>query len=167
KDVLANSFSPGQFAILPKSGWSFAPIDPSFQSDFAYSPGDSVYLSGYGNLPAGEYAILPARYALLPGAYPVRPVSGYTDIAPGAPVQPLGGSVVVSGYRTFAGTSIRDTRTSGFTLLPGDRISSLARYDVTSANAFFSTSADAAGVAVPRLPRDGGQVQLIATGSLD
>ncbi len=167
KDVLANGFSAGQFAIVPKLGAKFAPIDPSANVGFGFNPGDSVYLQGYGDLAAGEYAILPARYALLPGAYLVRPVSGYTDIRPDESVRQLDGSVVVAGYRTVAGTSLRDPRTSGFAVVAADQLRATARYDLSTADDFFRGLADTDATVLPRLPRDSGQLQLITTASLD
>jgi hypothetical protein len=163
-DVLANDFVAGQFAVIPGVRLPFGAYDTGEESGFGYHPGDSVYLSGVGGLPAAEYAVLPARYALLPGAYLVRPVSGYTDLQPGETISRLDGSVIVAGYHTIAGTSIRDPRTSGFAIESGAAVKSLARYDIASANTFFASAADAGQGA--RLPRDSGQLQLIAGSEL-
>ena len=167
KDVLGNAFVDGQFAIVPTLGLEFAPFDPATQMGFGYQVGDTVHLAGYGGLRGGEYAVLPARYALLPGAYLVRPVAGYTDILPDEAVQRLDGSVVISGSRGVAGTTISDSRTSGFAIYSGDVIKGQARYDLTLANDFFATRAETEKVAPPRLPRDAGQLQLISTSRLD
>jgi hypothetical protein len=164
RDVLANDFAAGQFAVVPGLKLPFGAYDTGEEAGFGYRPEDSVYLSGADGLPAGEYAMLPARYALLPGAYLVRPVSGYTDLQPGETISRPDGSAIVAGYHTIAGTVIRDPRTSGFAIESGTAVKSLARYDIASANTFFGSAADAGQGA--RLPRDSGQLQLIAGSEL-
>jgi len=76
KDVLAAGVAPNSFAIVPQIN-GYGPVDTQYYLGSNIVPGDAVYLSGIpGELPAGTYAILPARYALLPGAFLVTAVNG-------------------------------------------------------------------------------------------
>src|SRR5260370_8434279 len=83
---------------MPGVTLQFAPIDPTESSGFKQPVGSSVFLSGGAGLPAGTYALLPARYALLPGAFLVKPVSGYTDLAAGQSISQMDGSVILSRF---------------------------------------------------------------------
>jgi len=163
KDVLASA---GTFAILPSLGAAPAPLDQQYDLGSTLKVGDSIYLSGVPGLAAGMYTLLPARYALLPGAYSIQAVSGYTDIALGTAVKQRDGSMIVSGYRNVAGTDIRDTRTSGFLVTPGNLVRADSEYADSYANSFFPAQALENDTAVPRLPADAGQLQLAATTSL-
>jgi filamentous hemagglutinin len=177
-DLLATEFVPGPtgtvdvlgsggaFAILPTSNLTFAPNDPYYTTGSGVSPGQSVYLSGGGGVPAGTYAILPARYALLPGAYYVSPVAGFQDLAAGQQVRQADGSVIVSGYTVAAATALGRARTSGFDIQPGTAVQNLAQYTLTDASNFFLNQAKAAGVNPQRLPQDAGTLALSATTQL-
>jgi filamentous hemagglutinin len=168
-DVLSNtnSQSPGQFAIVPELSLQYAPYDPQSQTGFSYAPGSSVVLAGGGGVAAGTYAILPASYALLPGAYLVRPVTGFTDIAPGQSIGQLDGSTIIAGQFAVAGTNIIADRTAGFDIRPGTAVQSLAQYTLTSADAFFSQLAKTSGATAPSLPMDAGQLQFSAAQQLE
>jgi filamentous hemagglutinin len=161
-DVLANSFSAAQFAIVPTSGLGFAPYDPQASLGFSYAIGSSVVLGAGSGVPAGTYAILPARYALLPGAYLVTPVPGYTNLQPGQAIAQNDGSIVVAGQFKQAGTNLMQPLTQGFDVESQAQMLSRAQYTLTSANAFFSAQAAAAKTAPPDLPRDAGVLQLLA-----
>ena len=163
-DVLGASA--GAFAILPTSGLTFAPVDPYYSSGSGVAPGQSVYLSGGGGVPAGTYAVLPARYALLPGAYYVTPVSGYQDLSIGQRIPQVDGSVIVAGYSVASATNLGSARTSGFDIQPGTAVQNLAQYTLSEANAFFSSQAASAGVNPQRLPQDAGTLALNATTQL-
>src|SRR5262249_16725930 len=112
----------GVYALVP--GLNFTPSEAHIASgqslgfENASNVYDSVYLSGGAGLPAGNYALLPGYYALLPGAYIVRPQPGFTDLQPGQSAGLSNGLAVVSGYRTVAGTHIRESRSAGFTIQP-------------------------------------------------
>ena len=162
-DVLSTSFAPNTYAVIPGLKLPYAPIDPHEDIGFNQSVGSSVYLSGGNGLPAGTYALLPARYALLPGAYLVTPVSGYTNLAAGQSVAQADGSAVVSGYRAVAGTGIRDSQTSGWDVVPGSYAYQEAQYTLTSANSFFAAQANTNNVPAPRLPGDAGGLAIQVT----
>jgi filamentous hemagglutinin family protein len=166
QDVLSQAVRPNQFAIVPSLQANVAPYDPSISNGSTLAVGDSVYLSGVPGLPAGVYTLLPARYALLPGAYVVSAVAGYQDIQPGQSFAVQGGGTIVSGYRTIAGTSFADSRTSGFDVAPASVVLKQAQYTVTSGNQFFSSQAQSAGVAASALPQDAGVLALVASQSL-
>ena len=141
KDALAPGVNPGLYAIIPTLAGQFAPYDPHEFRKSDLLPGDSIYLSGGGGVPAGTYALLPARYALLPGAYLVTAVKGTQDLQPTARTTLSDGSPVVSGYRTFAGTGVGDTRYTGFSVRPGSFARQLAAYNDYKASTFFPARA--------------------------
>lgn len=164
KDVLDAANAGDVFAILPGRAPEFAPYDHHYyQGDKGTKPGDSVYLSGVEGLPAGFYAMMPARYALLPGAFLVKPVSGYQDMSPDQAVKLTDGATVVSGYRAAVGLDgniLRDARTSGFAVRPGASARSQSEYLDTTASGFFANSP---GI---QLPGDAGNLSIAATQSL-
>jgi len=166
RDLLSAAVSPTSFAIIPASSLAATPYDPALSADSNIGPATSVYLSGYGNLPAGNYVILPARYALLPGAYLVTPVSGYQDITAGTSFTRLDGSTVISGYLETTGTSLADARTSGFAIMSSAAVRARAQYTLTNANDFFLAEAANAGIVASRLPRDAGTLALVANDTL-
>ncbi len=165
-DYLSAEFDPTRFAILPATQLAAMPFDPQLQQGSTLAPGTSVHLDGVGDLPSGDYIIMPARYAVLPGAYLVSPVEGYGDIVAGEQYSQLDGSVVVAGYFTGTGTSLRDERTSGFAILSGDLVQERARYDLTYANDFFTAQAELAGLSAFRLPFDAGTLAILTDTSL-
>ena len=166
RDVLSSTERPRQFAVLPGRDMPYAAHDSLEYRDSTLAPGDSVYLYGIDGLPAGEYALLPARYALLPGAYLVTMVDGYRDIAPTERFAQLDGSTVIAGYRATANTAFQDSRTAGFAVRAGESVQRQARYALTHANDFFFDRAAELDLATPRIPRDAGVLALAAGRSL-
>jgi filamentous hemagglutinin family protein len=166
KDALAPSVIPGLYAILPSLGAQAPPYDPLTWDPAGIAPQSDIYLSGGGGVPAGTYALLPARYALLPGAYLVQAVPGYTDLQPGTAVKAASGAPIVAGYLTFGGVGLGGTRYSGFMVEPGSFAHALANYTDQYASQFFSDQATHAGAPRPTLPADAGTVVLTASTSL-
>ncbi len=166
RDILSALVRPDAFAIVPTSSLEFAPFDVSLYADSSIAAGDSIHLEG-GGVPAGTYAILPARYALLPGAYYVRPVNGFQDLGTAQSGPLADGATLVSGYRTFGSTGLRrDARNQGFSVRPGSEVLREAQYTSTSANAFFAAHAADAPTALARLPRDSGTLSITASREL-
>ncbi|MDT4329365.1 filamentous hemagglutinin family protein [Methylomonas sp. MED-D] len=150
----------GGFAILPTLGSLLSPYDHYQSSSFDYSLGATIHLEASGDLPAGDYAILPAHYALLPGAYLITPVADTQDqvVTQYTP----DGRTIVSGYFAQAGGSIRDARSSGFLIETGADVRKYSEYQTYTANSFYQERAKTNETATPNLPMDGGQVSLIA-----
>jgi hypothetical protein len=167
RDILAPENASGAFAVIPGFQSEYAPIDPLESRNFPYRAGDSVYLSGAGGLPEGEYAVLPARYALLPGGFLITPEQGYQDIRPGEPQFRLDGSPIAAGRFTVAGTAIKDSRTRGFAIETGSTAKTRAEYAVALANDFFPKRAAANDLPTPLLPKDAGRLALSAAKKLD
>ena len=121
KDVLA---APGTYAIVPGVAFqtsdsylnSLAPVRVNAAAAY-----DMVHLGAGSGLPEGDYALLPAYYALLPGAYLVKAQSGaaYANLNSGYAATQLDGSVVVAGKLGYAGTGIRQSTWSGFSIQSG------------------------------------------------
>lgn len=162
KDVLAGS---GSFAILPGIG-SYAPFDPKLSPESGLKIGDSLYLSGAPGLEAGTYTLLPARYALLPGAFLVTPLAT-TNVVAGGIRGRVDGAPIVSGYRTVAGTSIRDQRWSEYVIEPGSIAKTRSEYNLQFASEFFAAQAVNNDKTLPRLAQDAGQLVLSAVSALD
>jgi filamentous hemagglutinin family protein len=167
KDALGAGVTPGLYAIVPSLGSEYAPYDPLESAGTGLNVGDSIYLSGVGDLPAGTYALLPARYALLPGAYLVQAVPNSADYAPGQTATLSDGTPVVAGYRTFGDTGIGATRYTGFAIRPGSYGKSLATYDVSLASKFFPARALRLDLDVPRGPADAASLAIVAGSSLN
>ena len=168
KDVLA---APGTYAIVPGVAFqtsdsylnSLAPV--SVNAAAAYN---MVHLGAGSGLPEGDYALLPAYYALLPGAYLMKAQSG-AAYTPGYAATQFDGSVVVAGKLGYAGTGIRQSTWSGFSIQSGaDALTgphAQGEYRLTGSQ-FFADQAARNNTAVPALPRDGGRLSIGATGSL-
>jgi len=163
----------GLYAILPSLNSSVAPYDPNISNGSTLALGQSLYLAGAPGLPAGTYTLLPARYALLPGAFLVEPAgAAYNGITPGEQFANPGGGTIVAGYNAVAATSIADSNTSGFAVIPASVFDQQATYATTLASQFFPSQAQStaqtqgAPVATPRLPADAGVLTLAATNQL-
>ncbi|MTD94380.1 filamentous hemagglutinin N-terminal domain-containing protein [Hyphomicrobium sp. xq] len=162
---------PNSYAVLP--GYSgIAPYDPAL-GGAGPSAGKQVYLNGVPGLPAGFYTLLPGQYAQLPGAFRVT-----VQTAPGAATlattqAPIGtvvlsdGSAVTSGYFAAPGTSARDEHWSVFKVMSGAVARQYTEIADSYANTFFPARAAEKDASVPRLPRDGAQISIAATRSLD
>jgi filamentous hemagglutinin family protein len=165
-DALAAGANPNLFAIVP--GVRFGAFDTQEYRGTSLQPGDSVRLAEVpGLLPAGEYALLPARYALLPGAVLVEARPEVQDIVPGEVRSLSDGARVAAGVRIIGGTDIADSRTIGFAVRPGSFGRELAEYRDYFGNGFFPARAQANDAVPPLVARDAGAVQLGVGSQLD
>ncbi|HEY4989509.1 MAG TPA: hypothetical protein VII09_06870, partial [Opitutaceae bacterium] len=179
-DIL--SATSDSFAIIPGYNEKFAPYgafntsqsaqvnlggDPGYVSEVSTSNtgpkiqvGSSIYIDIGNGAGPQTYALLPARYALLPGAYLVTPEAGPSAGA----VKEADGSSVVPAYafNSLATGQQFQPLFSSWELAPSSVVNSRAEYDPSLGNTFFTASASANNVAVPRLPEDAGQLLLLA-----
>jgi filamentous hemagglutinin len=125
-----------------------------------------IYLNPSNGLPAGTYTLLPARYALLPGAFLVTP-QGAATATPSTASLRTDGSSLVAGYKSNGLSQSRSPLFSAFEVDPQSVVLSRAEYDPSTANNFFTQSAQANHIAVPRLPSDAGQLVFNVTGTLN
>ncbi len=165
RDVLAPENSSNLFAIIPGLQ-GYGPYDPLAFTSSGLRPGDSIHLAAGSGLAAGDYLLLPARYALLPGAFLVTPKAGTQDFGPGQSVAMVDESVIVAGYRTVAGTNVRESRWSGYAVAPGAVAHNYSEYQQSLANQFYSDRAVAKDKQAPLLPRDAGQLEIKVSGEL-
>lgn len=153
----------GSFAILPLLGSEYAAYDP-IESPAALDiqgigAADVLVLDeGMDGLPAGRYAILPARYALF-GGYLVTPVAGSQNLPAGRDLSRLDGTPVLSGHYAAAGSDSADSRTLGFAIEDGDRVRLRAEYAESSLDTLFADQA-------VRTPRDAGTLNVAAGDAL-
>lgn len=177
-DMLAYEFIPGdggsldvldsdkRFAVVPGIA-DYSPFDPKTFPNSGLKTGDSIFIADGSGLAAGQYALLPARYALLPGAFLVTPMSGGGNVVSGSARTRVDGAAIVSGYRTVAGTDIRDQRWSEFVIEDGGVAKTRSEYNISYASQFFADQALREEEAIPRLPQDAGQLVLNAKFQLD
>ena len=160
KDVLDPRVSPDTYAILPSLQGPFAPFDEQAWQQSGLKSGDSIQiLSGASGLPAGTYALLPARYALLPGAYMVT-LKHTPDALP--PVQQADSSWNLAAFRTSMttdGSYVQPVRTETVNIAPGSLARTRSEYHDTLASTFFQKNP------VLQQPGDAGRLSLDA-GSL-
>ena len=149
-----------KFAILPGLTGRYAPYDHNEFQASGLKAGDNIYLAGYGDLPGGEYTLLPAHYALLPGAYLVTAEPDNSGISAGEVRRRDDGAPIVAGYRGVAGTGIRDAVWSGFAIEPGAAARLRSEYNETLASDFYRTRAATRETALPLLPGDAGQLSV-------
>ena len=157
----------GAFAVIPTLGTRFAPFDPIESSIPGLSARTIIEVSGGSLLPAGHYAVLPARYALLPGAFLVTPAAGINDVIPGLVGQSSNGLPLIAGRIGTAGLGARDAQWSGFRVETGPQFRQRAEYRETLASQFFGphTLNTTSGIAT-RLPADAGLLSVTARRSL-
>ena len=185
-EVLATEFVPGSggttdllrqentFAVIPTARLTAMPVDTEIAKlqDVGFglstlrqerSVYDSIHIGPGSLLPEGDYALLPGRYALLPGAYLVQlqTTAAYSSL-PASSSQTLpSGLTVVSGYRTAAGTAVRESQTVGVVVRPGAAARKESDYNLTGSE-FFANLAVQERRNVGALPSDAGAVAISA-----
>ncbi len=190
-DILAVEFVPGNggdsditlrdntFAIIPTARLAAMPYDRHLQSlkdpgfGFLLDNGrdsalyDSVQIGPGGAVPAGTYTLLPARYALLPDAMLVELQTGaaYRNLQSGQTTTLPNGDVVLAGFRSARGTSVRESQSVGVVLSPGSAVRQASDYNLNGAS-FFASAAALERQALPRAPSDAGRLGIQNTGVL-
>ena len=176
KDVFTGALD-GSFAVI-LTARDYAPVDADITrlatAASAALPvvGQQITLGAGSALPAGTYAVLPARYATLPGAFLVTPSSSKTALDPAYTLARPDGAQLVAGQRGSAGTTYLDAQATGFVVRTSEQARQLSEVRTASADAYFNQSATFAGTPVPRLAQDAGSLKLKATqitlaGSID
>lgn len=173
-NILANT-SVERYAIVPSFGAAPAPTSDNAPAavagtaplqDSRLKVGDTVYLQGVPGLAAGYYTLLPAHYALLAGGMLVEPLGG--SFAAAAPTVNLAdGSVLTSGYRAVAGSSIREAGFSRFKVMDAATWTQYSQFNILSFNTSAHELAQAAELATVRTPQDAGVIMLAASNSLN
>lgn len=159
-DILDSAVLSNSYAISRINNTSYVPFDHEYSADFNLDPGSQIILlDGVAGLPAGRYALYPARYALLPNFYLVTKQDGYQGITESQTIQLSDGSTLVGGLLAQANTPIVEYQSEGYSIIPNTELSNFAQYDVTSANKFFANKNSTA-------PTDAGRIGFIATSNL-
>lgn len=183
-DVLATEFVPGNggdnditlqantYAIIPTAQLAAMPFDTHIQAlsdpgfGFSLANGrdavlyDSIQLGAGGAVPAGEYVLLPARYAQLANAYLVQLQTGsaYRNLQPGQSTTLPNGQVVLAGFRSARGTTVRESQSVGVIVRPGAAaVRQASDYNFSGAQ-FFADAATLGRTAAPRAPWDAGRL---------
>ena len=158
------------YAVIP--GYAgITPYDPGISAS-GPSAGKQVYLSGVPGLAAGTYTLLPSQYGELPGAFlvtvqtsPSASTVAQTQ-APASAVTLPDGSAMVGGYFIAPGNGAIDEHWSVFKVMSSAVARQYSQIVDSYANSFFPALAAVNGTEVPRLPQDGGQLQITATSGL-
>jgi filamentous hemagglutinin family protein len=169
-----NLFPDGRevYAILPGYTSAVGAYDPAIDSRGTGAlVGQSVHLSGVGDLPEGDYILLPARYATLPGAWRVVQDTGSLDSIAALNTTLADGSQLSAGYfqdgyARLDGSTARDGRSSRFIVQRGEVWQQYSQYELNGANDYFRQLAADAGTATALRPLDAGQLVLAASGSI-
>jgi filamentous hemagglutinin len=160
-DVLLAANAKGAVAILPTAQLSSAPLDPFIQYN-GLSVGDMIEIGrGVAGLPAGEYALLPARYALLPGAFLLTPQPGAANLAPADYFTSSNGLPIVAARRGSALAETHDSLWSGYLVENGMQVRQRAEYRESLASDFFAGAASS-----QQLPVDAGRLTIDAGAAL-
>lgn len=156
----------GSFAILPAVGdhavfdAHIASLSGASEPAAAAQSGRTVTFGEGGPIPAGTYAVLPARYALLPGAFLVTP-NGGARVDAGVVQSRQGGSKLVGGAMGVAGTGAQSP-SAGFIVRTSAQAQALSEIRVTDVDVLVAQDAQRAGREVPRLAQDAGSLDLSA-----
>ena len=169
-----NLFPDGRevYAIIPGYASAAGAYDPAIDTRGAGAlVGQSVHLSGIGDLPEGDYILLPARYATLPGAYRVVQDTASVDSIAARNTTLADGSYLSAGYfqdgyARLDGSTARDGRSSTFVVQRNAVWQQYSQYELNGANDYFQQLAADAGNAAALRPLDAGQLVLAATGSI-
>src|SRR5262249_1962856 len=135
------------------------------QHDATPTPGESVFLSGGGGLPAGFYTLLPAHYATLPGAYRLALVPKSQDALASQNQVLADGTVQMAGFFADPAFGTRNARRQAFFIQSSSVWRQYSEIDQTSGSTFFAVPTQSA-TTVPPLPQDAGHLALDAVGSL-
>lgn len=160
--------TPGLYAVLPGYSFPYAPYDTQASLGSDLRPGDQIVITMRGSgLAPGTYTLLPASYALLPGAYLVSLAKDQGKGPLKAAMRLTDDSVVVTGYRSAAGTAVRGDDYVRYLVEPASTFTGKAEYLLTSGNAFFSTQAARLGGDVGSRPADAGRISIVASQLMD
>jgi filamentous hemagglutinin family protein len=164
-DVFAGAAG-GAFAVIPTvrdhapSDAAIAALTDAAGASAAIPAGRSITFGAGGPLPAGTYAVLPARYALLPGAFLVTP-AGSGRVASGYAQQRPDGSALVGATLGSVGTPSTAAST-GFVVRSSEQARRYSEVRNTDVDAYLAAAADKAGTALPRLAQDAGSLDIAA-----
>ncbi len=166
KDYLANT--PGLYAVLPNYTFGYAPYDAQIQATNDLKPGEQIVITMAGSaLAPGRYTLLPAAYALLPGAVLVSRAVDQGNSVLSSALALTDGSMVVTGYRTAAGTATAGDDYQRYLIEPAATFRAKSQYNLVSGNDFFTKQAARLGTSLGNLPKDAGRISLVATQLLD
>lgn len=160
RDILLPENARGAIAIVPALKSGTAPIDP-FTHYEGLKVGDTIEIgTGTPDLPAGTYAVLPARYALLPGAILLTP-TGTTGLTRSDAASTLRGLPVVAARRGAGMAGTFESLWSGYVVENGTQVRERAEYRESLASKFFADKA-----ASLQMPADAGRLTINAGAGL-
>lgn len=159
------------FAVLPlaslNTGYAAtdahiaALADPKGNVAKSIPLGQTITFGDGGPVPAGTYAVLPARYALLNGAFLVAPSGSSTRVDLGYHATRADGTVLVGAQLGSTGTALASAPT-GFVVRTTEQAKQLSEMRLTDGDAYVAAAAQRAGAAVPRLAQDAGALNIAA-----
>ena len=173
KDIFAGAAN-GAFAVVPTMG-EYAPYDaqimlgngsvltPNPSAGNVLSLGNTIQFGQGAMVPAGTYAILPARYALLPGAFLVTPTGSTTAVALGSTQTRSDGSQVVGAVRGTAGVGVAGNAVAtAYTVRSAEQARRFSEVRGTDVDTYLTRQADLNDTSVGALTRDAGRLAISA-----
>ena len=161
----------GAFAVLPLAGLNTgyaatdahiaALADPKGNVAKSIPLGQTITFGDGGPVPAGTYAVLPARYALLNGAFLVAPSGSSTRVDLGYHATRTDGTVLVGAQLGSTGTALASVPT-GFVVRTNEQAKQLSEMRLTEGDAYVAAAAQSAGTAAARLAQDAGALNIAA-----
>jgi len=146
------------YAIMPGYASAYAPLVATNGAGDPAIGRQITVPAGVPGLPAGTYTLLPSSYALLPGAFRVElGTAGARSLAPNAMPN---GTYVMSSILGIGNTDIRDALPTQLLLTPGATVRTYSQYNETSYADFARSQAALFDNVRPRLPDDGGVLQI-------
>lgn len=168
-DAFAGAAS-GSFAVLPLStlNTGYAATDAHIASlvdangkTVSIPVGQTITFGSGGPVPAGTYAVLPARYALLNGAFLVSPSGSTARVSLDYHATRTDGTVLVGAQLGSTGTTLASTAT-GYIVRTAVQAKQLSEMRLTDGDAYVVAAAQSAGSTVPRLAQDAGALNIAA-----
>lgn len=168
-DALAGAAN-GAFAVVPLStlNTGYAAADAHIASlvdangkSVSIPVGQTITFGSGGPVPAGTYAVLPARYALLSGAFLVQSSGSSARVSLDYHATRTDGSVLVGAQLGSTGTALASVAT-GYIVRTAEQAKQLSEMRLTDGDAYVVAAAQSAGTAVARLAQDAGALNIAA-----
>jgi len=173
KDIFAGQAN-GAFAIVPTIQ-DYAPYDSQIMAGNGatlsqdagagntLSLGNTLTFGEGSMVPAGTYAVLPARYALMPGAFLVKANTSVSNVSSSYVQAKPDGSQIVGATQGVAGLGVAgNALPTAYTVMSSAQARRFSEIQTTDVDTFLSNKADFAGVPAGPLSRDAGRLSLVA-----
>jgi len=156
----------GSFAVVPTvrdygpNDAAIAALVDASGATGSVPTGRTIRFGEGAPLPAGTYAVLPARYALQPGAFLVTP-AGTAQVAPGVAQVRVDGAVLIGAQLGSTGTLVAEAP-RGFIVRTAEQAAQLSEIRSTSGDTLLAAAAIRNDGTLGRLAQDAGSLDISA-----